>query len=84
MKTTYEGQTESHYFVISGVSETQDANLRLTATVKNKKLFKTEFENSHRFRDLTIQKRIEIRKYISEFLISKGVIKDETRNTKKG
>ena len=75
MKTTYEGQTESHYFVISGVSETQDANLRVTVIVKNKKLFKTEFENSHRFKDLTIQKRIEIRRYITEFLTSKGILK---------
>ena len=75
MKTTYEGQTESHYFVISGVSETQDANLRVTVTVKNKKLFKTDFENSHRFKDLTIQKRIEIRRYITGFLTSKGILK---------
>lgn len=75
MKTTYEGQTESHFFVISGVSQTQDANLRVTATVKNKKLFKTEFENSNRFRDLTIQNRIEIRKYITDFLTSKGILK---------
>jgi len=75
MKTTYEGQTDYHYFVISGASDTQNANLRVTALVKNKKLFKTEFENDNRFRDLTIQKRIEIRKHISDFLISKGVIK---------